>query len=226
MAPPANRPPGGPPADGRGAAPRARARTAAAGRGAGGAPADAGHLRITAARRRSMQDAVLAGIGRLLASAEALRREAASAGASEPGGLLAVAGGLYTYAVEEYGKLLLLEGLPEKGGIVSVPHAEIFRRHGKKFKAAHEALPQECRWLGRGLFDPAIFDPRIFDTEAAEATFSGRTSLLYTDIGRTGNPRVARRPDAKMLEKALRGLERAVAEWEARGGAEPYTGGE
>lgn len=214
MAPPAGRPAGGPPARGR---------------GAGGAPADAGHLRITAAQRRSLQDAVLAGIGRLLASAEALRREADSAGAPEPGGLLAVAGGLYTYAVEEYGKLLLLEGLPEKGGCASVPYAEIFRRHGKKFKAAHGALPQECRRLGRGLFDPAIFGPRIFDTEAAEATFSGRTSMLYTDIGLSGSPRVARRPDAKMLEKALRGLERAVTEWEARGelgeqsGAPPCT---
>lgn len=223
MAHPASSPAGGPPAGGRGAVPRTRARTAAAGRGAGGASADAGHLRITAAQRRRLQDAVLAGIGHLLASAEALRRGAASAGAPEPGGLLTVAGGLYTYAVEEYGKLLLLGSLPEKGGIVSVPYREIFRTHQKKFDAALDNLPADCGQLKWGIFDPALFDPAIFDT-GMDASFASRASPLYLDMDPDGRPVAPDVPDRGQLAKAIGGLERAVAEWMAQGKSEGQGG--
>ena len=180
-----------------------------------GAPAAADHVRISGGQLWRLQDAILSGIRRLLGSSEALRRAAASAGEPDSGGLLTVAGGLYTYAVEEYGKLLLLESLPEKGGAVSVPYREIFRSHGKKFEAALGALPADCGRLARGIFDPRIFDPRIFDTEVTEATFFTRMSMLYTDIDRSGRPSAPRRVDAGLLEKALRGLEQAAAEWEA-----------
>ena len=174
------------------------------------APA-AGHRRISGRQRLRMQYAILSGVRGLLSSAALLCRGAASSGADLSAGLLAAAGGLYTYALEEYGKLLLLDSLPEKGGIVSVPLLEMFRRHGKKFGAALDSLPEECRLLGGG---PT--GPRLPCAEPLEATFPGRTSMLYTDIGRNGEPSAPRRPDAKMLEKALRGLDRAVAEREAR----------
>ena len=128
-----------------------------------------------------MQDAILSGVRGLLSSAALLCRGAASSGADLPAGLLAAAGGLYTYALEEYGKLLLLDSLTEKGGIVSVPLQEMFRRHGKKFKAALDSLPKECRLLGGG-----PHGPRLPCAEPLEATFPGRTSMLYTDIGRNG----------------------------------------
>lgn len=180
---------------------------------ADGAPF-AEHLRISGVQRQRLQDSILAGIGRLLDSSKTLLADA-SPDAPDSGGPLAVAGGLYTYALEEYGKLLLIRSLPEKGGSVSVPYREIFRSHSKKFRAALDALPYECRLLGGGIFDPRIFDPRIFDTDVLEATFSARASQFYTDIDRGGEPAASRRPRAKTLEKAPRGLERAAAEWEA-----------
>lgn len=164
------------------------------------------HRRINVAQCRRPQDETLSSTGRPLASAEIARRGADAS----PGGSSAVAGGLYTYVVE-YGNLLLLERLPKKDTCVSVPHLAKFRRHGKKF----EALPQECSLLGRGKFDP-----RTFGTAAAKATFSRRTTMFYTYIGLTSESRAPWWLDAKMLEEALRGLERAVTEWEARGGLE------
>lgn len=168
------------------------------------------HQRISVEQRESLLDAVLAGIRRLLRSAEALRREALSPDAADPDGLLAVAGGLYTYAVEEYGKALLIESLPEKGGIISVPYREIFGSHGKKFEAALKDLPVECSAIGAGVFDPHIFDPRIFDT-GLQATFQGRMRLLYLDMDRKGGPIVEDTPDARMLAGALSGLDQALA---------------
>lgn len=179
------------------------------------APSVAEHVRINGEQRVALQGAALAGVRSLLRSASILLGAAASPGEPDPHGLLTASGALYTYAVEEYGKLLLIESLPEKGGIVSVPYREIFRSHGKKFKAALGTLPAECGQLARGIFDPRIFDPRIFDAEMTEATFFTRMSLLYTDIGRSGRPSTPRRLDAKLLRKALQGLEQAVAEWEA-----------
>lgn len=173
------------------------------------------HQRISGRQRKILRDAALAAARRLSGSAEALRRAASPPGAPDPDGLLAAAGALYTYAVEEYGKALLLGSLPEKGGIVSVPYREIFRSHRKKLDAALADLPLECRMLRRGIFDPDIFDPDIFDV-GLQAGFSGRTSLLYLDMGRNGDPIERSAPDAEMLEDALCSLGQAVARKERR----------
>ena len=185
-----------------------------------GSPAD--HKQITCKQRAILLDATLAGIRRLLASVKALLDAAATPGSPDPDGLLAVAGGLYTYALEEYGKAILLDALPEKGGAVSVPYREIFRTHRKKFDAAIDELPAECNTLRPGIFDPRIFDRRIFDV-GLSASFSSRTRLFYLDMSRSGGPIMPATPSAKVLAGALCGLERAVAGREARG---RLTGGQ
>ena len=159
----------------------------------------------------------------LLRSARALLDASASPDEPDSGGLLAVAGGLYTYAVEEYGKLLLLGSLPEKGGIVSVPYLDIFRSHRKKFDAALENLPADCGQLKWGIFDPAIFDPAIFNT-GIDASFASRASLLYLDMDPDGRPVAPDIPDRGQLAKAIGGLERAVAEWISQGRPEGQGG--
>lgn len=176
----------------------------------------AGRQRITGRQRESLLDAALASVRRLLASANALCRAASSSDAPDPAGLLAVAAGLYTYALEEYGKLLLVERLPEKGGVVSVPRREIFGSHQKKFNAAVEDLPTECSALKRGIFDPGIFDPGIFDT-GMQASFPSRTRLLYLGMDRNGDPVAPPPPDAEMFTRALCCLERAVVAEKGRG---------
>ena len=176
-----------------------------------------GHRRITAMQRRRLEDAILSGIRRILASSRALHAAAAGRSQSDSDGLMAVAAGLYTYAFEEYGKLLLVERLPEKGGVVSVPYREIFRSHGKKFEAACGELPKECWSAETGLFDPNLFDPGLFDTwSSLSATFTTRMSLLYLDLDSNGEPIVSIPPRAMLLESALSGMEESVTEWKAR----------
>ena len=185
--------------------------------------AAAGHVRISGGKRETLQGAAAAGVQTLLWSARILLDKAASSDAAdilgEPGpvDLWAVAAALYTYAVEEYGKLLLLGSLPEKGGVVSVPYREIFRSHDKKFNAALEKLPAECALIRQGPLDFSIYNPAIFDM-GMDASFEGRTRLLYLDMDPDGNPTAPRPPTSAHLAKAIDGLERAVAEWVAQGG--------
>ena len=185
-----------------------------------------GHRRITARQRRRLEDAILSGIRRILASSRALHSAGSALGPRDSDGLLAVAAGLYTYAFEEYGKLLLMERLPEKGGVVSVPYREIFRSHGKKFEAASEALPKECWSAEAGYFDPAYFDPAYFDTcGSLEATFPVRVSMFYLDMDSNGEPVVPIPMKATLLENALAGMEQAVGEWEGRNRPAELDGG-
>lgn len=181
------------------------------------APSAAEHVRINDEQRTALQGAVLAGAQSLSRSARILLDAAAAPGEPDPGGLLTAAGGLYTYAVEEYGKMLLLGSLPEKGGAVSVPYREIFRSHEKKFEAAFKDLPADCAQLKWGLFDPGLFDPRLFDTGLG-AGFAGRTNLLYLDMDLDGRPVAPGVPDPEQLAKAVAGLERAVEKRAAQGG--------
>lgn len=182
-----------------------------------------GHMKISGGKRETLQGAVAAGVQSLLWSARILLDKATSSEATDilgepgPGDLLAVAASLYTYAVEEYGKLLLLGSLPEKGGVVSVPYREIFRSHDKKFNAALEKLPAECALTRQGPPDLSILNPAIFDMGMG-ASFEGRTRLLYLDMDPDGNPVAPRPPAPAQLAKAIGGLEREVAEWVAQGG--------
>ena len=181
------------------------------------APSAAGHVRISGGQRKALQGAVLAGVQSLSRSARILLDAAAAPGEPDPGSLLTAAGGLYTYAVEEYGKMLLLESLPEKGGIVSVPYREIFRSHEKKFEAAFKDLPADCAQLKWGLFDPRLFDPDLFDTGLG-AGFAGRTNLLYLDMVPDGRFVAPDIPDPELLTKAVAGLKEAVEKRAAQGG--------
>lgn len=181
------------------------------------APA-AEHVRIRGGQREILQRAAAASVRSFLRSAKFLLKAADSLDApvvlGEPGSgdLLTVAGGLYTYALEEYGKLLLLGSLSEKGGIVSVPYRAIFRSHGKKFEAALETLPADCALMRRGPFDPVTFSMGL------DASFASRTYLLYLDMRPDGHPVAPHPPDPAQLARAVDGLERAVEEWMARGG--------
>lgn len=179
--------------------------------------------KIGGGKRETLQGAVAAGVRSFLWSARILLDKTASSDAADilgepgPGDLLTVAAALYTYAVEEYCKLLLLGSLPEKDGVVSVPYHEMFRSHDKKFGAALVKLPAECALIRRGLPELGIFNPAIFDM-GMDASFESRKCLLYLDMDPDGNPTAPRPPAPAQFEEAIDGLEAAVAEWAAQGG--------
>jgi hypothetical protein len=98
------------------------------------------------------------------------------------GGKEAVCAGLYTYAVEEYGKLLLLKKCDPSSGKVNIRYKNGFIDHGEKFREAINQLPHKCTNLRMSVFDPRIFDPQIFDTKSVIADLDARVAIFYTDF--------------------------------------------
>jgi len=121
-----------------------------------------------------------------------------------------VSAGLVTYAVEEYGKLLILQTLEPKNGKIEIEYKKLFRTHKVKFEAAHANLPTKSKTIGKGIFDPAIFDPRIFDTKAPEPSFEARTAIFYSDIDENGEIRMMPYVHAKQLRKAIESFEKII----------------
>jgi AbiV family abortive infection protein len=95
--------------------------------------------------------------------------------------------GLYTYAVEEYGKIVLLKKSRKIEGHVKVKYKQGFRDHNTKFRLAIKKLPLECTIPRISPFDPSIFDAKIFDTETIIADFRSRMSVFYTNFSESGD---------------------------------------
>ena len=185
-----------------------------------------GRRRIRAEQRESPPPAAPSGIRRLLRPAEALRREALSLDAADPNGLLAMAGGLYMYAVEESGKALLSESLPEKGNIISVRRQATFDSR-KNLETAHKALSKECWPTADGYSDPTYSDPIYFDTGTTfNAGFPARLSMLCLDMDRNGELVESIPASVELLEDALPAMGRVAKKWDANGRTAGMGGGE
>jgi AbiV family abortive infection protein len=119
----------------------------------------------------------LNGINALLDSVKTLLTNAGNA---------SICGGLYMYAVEEYGKLLLLKMYKPSGGKVRIKYRDEFRSHKAKFGVALKVLPKECITLHEGAFDSRVFDPDAFDTDQI-ADCETRQAVFYSDFIASGN---------------------------------------
>ncbi len=101
-------------------------------------------------------------------------------------GQVKICAGLYTYAVEEYGKIVLLKKSRKIDGHVKVKYKQGFRDHNTKFRLGIKKLPNECTTLRIAPFDPKVFDPKAFDTETVIADFKSRMSVFYTNFLESG----------------------------------------
>ncbi len=113
-----------------------------------------------------------------------------------------VAGGLYTYAIEEYGKFLILNSYQPIEGKVTLDN-RIFIKHDEKFSKAIENLPTECLSISKGLFDSKIFNSKIFNTKGTVATFNARKGIFYTDLDDENKLKMTPHVDAESLRKAV-----------------------
>jgi AbiV family abortive infection protein len=126
------------------------------------------------------------------------------------GGNSAISAGLYMFAVEEYGKLLLLKNYKPSKEIIQIKYKNEFRNHRAKFGIAIKTLPKECIILHEGAFDREAFDPEAFDTDEI-ADCETRQAVFYSDFISSGdfikpNPSV----DKELLEKAVAQLKTIV----------------
>ncbi len=97
-----------------------------------------------------------------------------------------VLSGLYTFAVEEFGKLSVLAQCVPSNGQVRIDRG-LFRgreAHQRKFRAALGALPSECTNLVEGAFSRA-FASSAFQTSVV-SDLEARMSAFYADINQSG----------------------------------------
>ena len=115
-----------------------------------------------------------------------------------------ITAGLYTYAVEEYGKFLILKSYSVCNGLVKIKYKDEFTNHHRKFEVAIKNLPKECISIGKPLFDSGILDPKIFDVEPTIADFESRMSIFYSDLEWDGKMvKLTPFVDSDTLKKAI-----------------------
>ena len=122
----------------------------------------------------------LSGVLRLLESAQKLL---------ENNGEEAISAGLYTYAVEEYGKLILLGEYNSLDGKVSIDYYALFGgrgSHNLKFEAAIRKLPDECKHLGVDIWAPGIWAKGVWvDSSSVIADFNSRMAIFYCGLDKS-----------------------------------------
>ena len=132
-----------------------------------------------------------------------------------------VAAGLYTYTVEEFGKLLLLKESKLKINRCKIKHEWFYSRKAPEYKFTkafdylHENSHGQCLVLTKGDYSPSDFHWRDFMI-GPPADFETRLSIFYSGFRRKGRNDIdiVKIPDVDgdMLENAIKELEQAANE--------------
>ena len=137
-------------------------------------------MEITERLWNELKKNTLSGILRLSDSADILLSS---------NGDVAICAGLYTYAVEEYGKLILLSGCILENGKVDINLKQLFygrKSHDFKFEAALNKLPDECKHIGvdfwAGYFPKGWWGGLFPDERSVVAGFKARLAIFYCDL--------------------------------------------
>jgi hypothetical protein len=131
-----------------------------------------------------------------------------------------IAAGIYFYAVEEFGKLLLLKNANVSNGIRRVVYEEEFLSHTKKFKAAFDYFQvnryDSCLVLSEGDVVPSdvVWSDAVI---GLLANTGARLSVFYSDFVYDNNQNIIIETpptiDLDLLQKASNELERASREF-------------
>lgn len=127
-----------------------------------------------------------------------------------------IAAGLYVYAVEEFGKLLLLRDTPPLNGKRKVKYDKGFLDHSKKFKKAFDYF--QNNGLNACMVLASEFEPNDVVLKDVyirlQANTEARLSIFYSDFAydNNGNIIIERPPDVDsyLLRKAIEQLENAT----------------
>ena len=156
-----------------------------------------------------MKKNTLAGVMRLLESAEKLLSN---------NGDPAICAGLYTYAVEEYGKLIMLNKCILVDGNIDINEKQLFgghRSHELKFEAAIAELPDECKHIGvdywAGYYPKGYWGGYFPDEGSVVADFESRKAIFYCGLDKS-NKAIKHVPlvGKKSLGKAIENLKTIV----------------
>jgi len=129
--------------------------------------------------------------------------------------IIYICAGLYTYAVEEFGKHKLLESCQVNGGLVDLsPIRKNFFKHDKKFELAREALPPQCFTLYDSEEDDEMWSLIINNLTypagwVSDTTADFATRLDIFNVGIENNGQVRATPEINFydLQHAVERLE-------------------
>lgn len=102
-----------------------------------------------------------------------------------------ICAGIYTYAVEEYGKILFLNDLSPTSTNPNLPiqykaTGQGFLNHRHKIDLAWDALPDSCKLLSEGGFTDTGFTQSGF-THDTPAKLETRLSIFFVDFNKEDN---------------------------------------
>jgi hypothetical protein len=102
-----------------------------------------------------------------------------------------ICAGIYTYAVEEYGKILFLNDLSPTSTNPNLPiqykaTGQGFLNHRHKIDLAWDALPDSCKLLREGGFTDTGFTQSGF-THDTPAKLETRLSIFFVDFNKEDN---------------------------------------
>ena len=121
-------------------------------------------------------------------------------------GFLSQATVIFSFAVEEYGKAVLLRQAYETGGDPVV--VTMFYEHKEKLAAAANVIPAKHLRLTSGFFDPDWFDPCFFDT-GTRLDVAARLDGLY--VNWDGDWRHGVSVDVDTLRESIAGVRATLA---------------
>ncbi len=168
------------------------------------------------------------GVGECVRKADQLLNDAKALAKMSPSHAL----GLFTFAVEEYGKAVFLSKLRRKGQNRIVPHSLFHgkRSHQIKFEEAIKVLPTECTNLGLGVRIEASSGMTrtykvagedwisvmagttgLFSTIGSTVNFDVRMETFYVDWDDSAKEwRPGITPDPKELKRAIRAFKAEI----------------
>jgi hypothetical protein len=127
-----------------------------------------------------------------------------------------IAAGLYVYAVEEFGKLLLFRDAPLLNGMRKITYRDEFVVHEKKIKKAFDYFRNNgfdaCIVLAQGCLEASELESGEFVIDLS-ANQDARLSIFYSDFVYYENLPVIESPpevEPKMLQRATEQLEIAT----------------
>ena len=122
-------------------------------------------------------------------------------------GYLTAAGIVFSFAVEEFGKAVLLHEAQETD--TDPVTVKGFYVHEVKIEAAGRHLSRDDLRLKEGAFDPGVFDSAVFDTPIS-ADLETRLAGLYVDW--TGEWQNGAPVDPAVLKASIAGVTAAIAQ--------------
>lgn len=96
--------------------------------------------------------------------------------------------GIFTHAVEEYGKVLYLDSLKSNSNGKYEVDSSVFYNHKPKFKLALDKLPDNIKTVHHASYNSVSYSSSNYNTDDTLPNWDNRLNVFNVDIDDNGNP--------------------------------------